>query len=60
MPTKVVASATVTLVKPRHDMLDARNPFPWFPWWPKLRQNHPLPVVLTGVAIAVILSYLLH
>jgi len=59
MPTKTVASAILTIVKPRHHTLDAKNPFPWFPSWPKLRQNHLLPVVLTAVAIALLLSWLL-
>jgi hypothetical protein len=59
MPTKTVASAMLTVVKPRHETLDAKNPFPWFPWWPKLQQNHLLPVVITAVAIALLLSCLL-
>ncbi len=35
------------------------NPFPWFPWWPKVEESHLLPIMLIGIIAAAILAYFL-
>jgi len=33
------------------------NPFPWFPWWPKVEESHYLPIIIIGAILAAILIY---
>ena len=35
------------------------NPFPWFPWWPKVEESHALPIIVIGIVLAAILAYFL-
>ena len=35
-----------------------RNPFPWFPWWPPVDENHYLPILVLGILIALAVGYL--
>ena len=34
------------------------NPFPWFPWWPKIEETHYLPILAIGVLLAAVVAYL--
>jgi len=34
------------------------NPFPWFPWWPKVEESHYLPIIIIALILAAILIYL--
>jgi hypothetical protein len=33
------------------------NPFPWFPWWPKMEESHSLLVIILGLTLAAVLIY---
>jgi len=33
------------------------NPFPWFPWWPKVEESHYIPIVVVALFLAAILIY---
>ena len=33
------------------------NPFPWFPWWPKMEESHYLPIIALGLVLAAVLIY---
>jgi hypothetical protein len=35
------------------------NPFPWFPWWPKVEEGHALRIIVIGLVLAAILAYFL-
>lgn len=35
------------------------NPFPWFPWWPKVEESHIVFIIVFGMLGAVVLAYLL-
>jgi hypothetical protein len=34
------------------------NPFPWFPWWPKIEESHVLPLIVVGIILGAVLIYL--
>ncbi|HVN63299.1 MAG TPA: hypothetical protein VMT58_01585 [Candidatus Binataceae bacterium] len=34
------------------------NPFPWFPWWPKIERSHLIPILIAAVAAAIVVIYL--
>jgi hypothetical protein len=31
------------------------NPFPWFPWWPKVDESHYLPILVLGIILGAVL-----
>jgi hypothetical protein len=33
------------------------NPFPWFPWWPKVEESHYLPIIIIALVLAAVLIY---
>jgi hypothetical protein len=33
------------------------NPFPWFPWWPKVEESHYVPIIVIALVLAVVLIY---
>ena len=33
------------------------NPFPWFPWWPKVEESHYIPIIIIATILAAILIY---
>ena len=33
------------------------NPFPWFPWWPKVEESHYIPIIVIALVLAVVLIY---
>jgi hypothetical protein len=33
------------------------NPFPWFPWWPKVEESHYIPIIIIAAIGAAILIY---
>jgi hypothetical protein len=33
------------------------NPFPWFPWWPKVEESHYVPIIVTAFVLAAVLIY---
>jgi hypothetical protein len=33
------------------------NPFPWFPWWPKVEESHYVPIIIIALILAAILIY---
>jgi hypothetical protein len=35
------------------------NPFPWFPWWPKVEESHYVPIIIIALVLAVVLIYFL-
>jgi hypothetical protein len=35
-----------------------KNPFPWFPWWPKVEESHQMRIIVLGIVLAMILIWL--
>ena len=33
------------------------NPFPWFPWWPKVEESHYVPIIAIALVLAAVLIY---
>jgi hypothetical protein len=33
------------------------NPFPWFPWWPKVEESHYVPIIVIALVLAAVLIY---
>ena len=33
------------------------NPFPWFPWWPKVEESHYIPIIVIALVLAAVLIY---
>jgi hypothetical protein len=33
------------------------NPFPWFPWWPKVEESDSVPILMIALILAVVLIY---
>jgi len=33
------------------------NPFPWFPWWPKVEESHYVPIIAIATILALVLIH---
>jgi hypothetical protein len=33
------------------------NPFPWFPWWPKVEESHYVPIIVIALVLTAVLIY---